>query len=410
VRTVNVSASALAFPGAQIGLTSTQTATVNNVGNAPLAFTAPASGQNPSLSAGFMLDIGSSCPALIVGSQPATLAPGTSCSLAVDFAPSMTAAITGTASIADNGLNTNVMQTVQLSAAAGETVATTTTLNVATPVYGQTAVSATILATAGTLAPVGSVVFTVDGAAQPAVPVGGSGLATLPSAISNALAVGSHTIGAAYTSSSLGFSNSLATRIFSVGQVPPSVTIAPSTTSLSVAAGGSVTDTLTLTSIGGYTGTLQFACANLPQNTTCSFQPATIALSGTSGLQTTVVTIQTAGATAGVRRSRPFLPREGPIRLAAVFWAPGLLVLALAGGKLKSFSGGYCLVLALTLLGGMCVVNGCSGGGSATASTNPSAPATPVTPATPAGTSTVQITANASGSTVQSFSLTLTVR
>jgi trimeric autotransporter adhesin len=401
VRTVNVSASALTFPAAQIGSTSTQTAAVTNIGNTPLSFTVPASGQNPSLSTGFTLDSTASCPQLGVGSQQATLASGMSCSLVVDFAPSTTAAITGTATIADNALNTNVMQTVQLTAGAGETVATTTTVNVANPVYGQTAVSATILATAGTLVPVGSVVFTVDGTAQPAVPVDASGLATLPSTISSALAVGSHTIGAAYTSSSLGFSNSVATRIFSVSQVPPSVTMAPSASSLSVAAGASVTDTLTLTSIGGYVGTLQFACSSLPQNATCNFQPATITLSSTSGPQTTVVTIQTAGAAAAVRHAKLFT--------AAAFWVPGLLLMILAGSKRKPSSRDHRLVILLALLAGTWVVNGCSSGGSPTQSTTPNAPSTPVTPATPAGTSTVQITASATGSAVQSFSLTLTV-
>jgi hypothetical protein len=79
----------------------------------------------------------------------------------------------------------------------------------------------------------------------------------LPSAISNALAVGSHTIAAVYSSSSVEFGTSNATRIFSVAQaIPPTVTISPSTTSLTVSAGSSVTDTFTLTPVGGYAGTL----------------------------------------------------------------------------------------------------------------------------------------------------------
>ena len=103
----------------------------------------------------------------------------------------------------------------------------------ATPNFGQTQLSATVLATAGTAVPVGTVVFTVDGAVQPAVALNGSAVAMLPSAISNALAVGSHTIAAVYSSSSVEFGTSNATRIFSVAQaIPPTVTISPSTTSL----------------------------------------------------------------------------------------------------------------------------------------------------------------------------------
>ena len=51
--------------------------------------------------------------------------------------------------------------------------------------------------------------------------------------------------------------------------------------------------------MGGYSGTLQFSCTNLPQNATCSFQPPTVTLSGTSGPQTTVVTITNGGQHSG---------------------------------------------------------------------------------------------------------------
>jgi sugar lactone lactonase YvrE len=408
VRIVNVSASALNFPSAQIGSTNPQTVAVTNIGNAPLSFTVPASGENPSMPTGFTQDSSSTCPQLGVGSQPSTLASGASCALVVDFLSSTTAPITGSVGITDNALNASLTQTVQLSAGAGETVATTTTLNVATPTFGSTAASATILATAGTLVPVGSVVFTVDGAVQPAVTVNNSGIATLPPSVSNPLAVGSHTIDATFTSSSLGFGNSVATRIFSVSQIPPSVTIAPSAPSLSVAPGSSVTDTLTITSVGGYAGSLQLSCSNLPQSATCSFQPSTVALSGTTGPQTTVVTIQTTGSTAGAYLPNPFTPQGNAIRLAAAFWAPGLLGIVLAGRKRRTSSRGFYWVVMLALLVGTLVVSGCGGGGSSSANTAPNTP--PSTPSTPAGTSTVQITASAAGNTVQSFALTLTVQ
>jgi trimeric autotransporter adhesin len=411
VRVVNVSASALNFPSAQVGASSTKTVAVTNIGDAPLALTVPASGQNPSIPAGFTLDGGSTCPQLSAGSQPFILSSGTSCLLAIDFAPATAAAITGTASIADNSLSASQVQTVQLSGGAGETVATTTTINVTTPVFGQTQVSATILSTSGTLVPVGSVVFTVDGAVQTAITVNASGVATLPSAVTNALAVGSHAIAAVYTSSSLGFSNSNATRIFSVTQVPPTITLASSTTSLSVAPGASVTDTITVTSMGDYSGALQFSCTGLPQNTTCSFQPATVTVSGTSGPQTTMVTIQTAGSKAKMEPAKPLpSPNNKPVLPAAAFWAPGLLITALAGRKRRLSSPACRLLIFLSLLAGAFMLNGCSGGSSSAQSTAPSAPTTPTAPVTPAGTSTVQITAANSGSAVQSLTLTLAIQ
>jgi sugar lactone lactonase YvrE len=404
VRMVNVSAAAIIFANAQVGASSNQAAAVTNIGNAPLAFTVPASGQNPSISTGFALDTTSTCPQLSAGSESSSLASGTSCSLSIDFAPSTAAAITGTATIADNSLNASQVQTVQLSGGAGETAATTTTINVTTPVFGQTLVNAAILATSGTLVPTGSVVFTVDGAVQPGVTVNSSGVAALPAAVSNALAVGSHTIAAVYTSSSLGFANSDATRIFSVSQVPPTVTVAPSTTSLSVTAGSSVTDTITITPMGGYSGTLQFSCTNLPQNATCSFQPSTVTLSGTSGPQTTVVTIQTAGSTAALG------PKNNPVLLATVFWIPGLFAMGLAGRRRRLSARVYHSAILLALFAGISILAGCGGGSSPVQSTTPTAPSTPSAPVTPAGTSTVKIAAASSGTTVQSFTLTLTVQ
>jgi sugar lactone lactonase YvrE len=401
VREVNTSTSALNFGNTSAGSTNTQTATVTNIGNASLTFAIPASGQNPSISAGFTLDSSSSCPQLSAGSPASTLASGAGCTLVIDFVPAAAGTVSGTASIADNDLNANAVQTVQLSGTA-QTVVTTTTINVATPIAGQTQVSATILATTGTAIPVGSVVFTVDGTVQPAAALNGSGVATLPSAVSNSLAAGSHTIGATYTSSSVDFGNSDATRIFSVGQAPPpTVTVTPGASSLSVVAGGFVTDTITVTPMGGYSGTLQFSCANLPQNATCSFQPSTLTLSGTSGPQKTVVTIQTAGNAAVLRGGKFFAPVNNAL-LSAVFWSPGLLSMVLAGRKRRISTRSYYVVVLLAVLAGVGLMSGCGG--------SPAKSVAPTAPVTPAGTSTVQISATASGNTVQSFTVTLIVQ
>jgi trimeric autotransporter adhesin len=409
VRTVNVSTSALNYPTTPIGSASTQTVAVTNIGNAPLSFTVPVSGYNPSITTGFALDSSSSCPQLGAGGQPSTLASGASCAYAFDFLPVTTSSANGTGSITDNALNTNsAVQTVQLSGAGGEIVETTTTINVGTAFFGQTQVSATILAVTGTVTPVGSVVFTVDGAVQPAAAVNNSGVATLPAAVSNALAVGSHTIAAVYTSSAAGFTNSNAIRIFTVGQ-PPSVTIAPSSTSLSVAAGSSVTDTISATPVGGYTGTLAFSCNNLPQNATCSFKPATVALTATSGAQSLVVTIQTAGGTAKLERWNGSPTESTSLLPAAAFWTPGLIPFAFAVRRRRLSARGYHLVLLLALLAGIGVMTGC-GGSSAASSTPPTTPTPPSTPVTPAGTSAVQIIATNAGTQVQSFTLTLTVQ
>jgi hypothetical protein len=412
VRQVNTSAGALNFGNTAAGSTNTQAVAVTNIGNAPLSFVPPATGQNPSVSSGFTADSSSTCPQLSPGSPASALPAGDSCNLVIDFMPAAAGSSSGTASFTDNALNANTVQTVQLSGAA-QTVATTTTINVATPTFGQTEVSATVLATAGTITPVGTVVFTVDGAVQPTVTVNSSGVATLPAAVSNALALGSHTIAAVYTPSSAEFGNSNATRIFSVGQaaVQPTVTISPSTSSLTVTAGGSVTDTLTLTPVGGYTGTLQFSCTNLPQNATCSFQPSTVTLAG-SAPQTVVATVQTAGSTAGLRPANPLPSQNSPVLPAVVFWGSGLLTMALATKKRRRFLRNCHLPVLLVLLAGSGFMMACGGGSSSPQSTAAASapPTSPSTPATPAGTSTVLISASDSGNKVQSFTVTLTVQ
>ena len=202
--------------------------------------------------------------------------------------------------------------------------------------------------------------------------------------------------------------NSNATRIFSVNQAPPTITFAPNTTSLSVAAGGSVTDTLTITSMGGYSGALQFSCTGLPQNATCSFQPATVTVSGTSGPQTTVVTIQTAGVPRHCDATSS-LPVNNPVLPAAAFWAPGLLTMALCRQKAQAFSSRAChLVVLLSLVRWDVATERMWRreflGSIDCARVKASASVTP------AGTSTVKIAAANSGSTVQSFTLTLTVQ
>jgi hypothetical protein len=210
---------------------------------------------------------------------------------------------------------------------------------------------------------------------------------------------------AVYTSGSLGFTNNNATGIFSVSPVPPIVVVAPGITSLSVAPGSSVTDTITVTPMGGYSGSLQFSCTGLPQNATCSFQPATVTVTGTGGPQTTVVTIQTAGSTADL--GTPPVPEKSPLLPAAAFWAPGLLSMAFARKKARISSRRSYLLLTFVLSGAILTLAGCGGGGS---SSPTKVPSTPNTPVTPAGTSTVQITAANSGTAVQSFTLTLTVQ
>jgi len=171
-----------------------------------------------------------------------------------------------------------------------------------------------------------------------------------------------------------------------------------------------VTDTISVTPVGGYTGTLAFSCQNLPQNATCSFKPATVALTGTSGVQSVVVTIQTAGGTAKLERWIGSPTENTSLLPAAAFWAPGLIPCALAVRRRRFSPRGFLLVFLVALLAGTGTIIGCGGSTAATTTPPPTTPTPPSTPVTPAGTSMVQIIATNAGTQVQSFMLTLTVQ
>ncbi len=99
-----LSQTTLTFAATQIGHKSSdspQSASLTNIGNAPLAYTTPATGTNPTISPSFSVDSASTCQ------QPSTaptsvLALGASCTYAVDFIPVTSGAITGALTIAGN--------------------------------------------------------------------------------------------------------------------------------------------------------------------------------------------------------------------------------------------------------------------------------------------------------------------
>lgn len=101
----------LNFAGTAVGSTSydsPQAITLENVGNADLEFPILASGNNPSITAGFSLDENapSACPVTGNGfSSPSTLATGTSCVLPISFAPTTAGNISGSLVLTDNNLN-----------------------------------------------------------------------------------------------------------------------------------------------------------------------------------------------------------------------------------------------------------------------------------------------------------------
>lgn len=177
-------------------------------------------------------------------------------------------------------------------------------------------------------------------------------------------------------------------------------TLSLQTQSLTVASGGSVSDTMTVTAVGGYTGTLQFLCNGLPQGATCTFDPTSINFTAATTTAATTVTIQTTKTAANLRPMQA--PSHGPVDPAAVFMMSGCLMMAL-GGTSRKLDARAGRLLVLLLLGGVNMLAACGGGNSHTSSAPPP-------PVTPAGTSTISVTAYGSGGLYQKASLFLTVQ
>ena len=174
------------------------------------------------------------------------------------------------------------------------------------------------------------------------------------------------------------------------------LSVAPASSSLSVAQSGSVTDVLTIAATPGYTGTVQLTCSGLPQDATCSFQPASIAFTSASNSAAVTLTIST-GATTGRLSTPPLTSGRSHILFAvSFFWIPGLSLLALrrrrTGRALPS------LFLSLLLCGLASGAVGCSGGGGGSQVK------------TPDGTSTIQVVASGTGGLTQTTNLTLTIQ
>jgi hypothetical protein len=179
------------------------------------------------------------------------------------------------------------------------------------------------------------------------------------------------------------------------------LTVAATSTSLTVSSAGTVNDTFNLGVVAGYSGTLQFSCTGLPQNASCSFQPGSIIFSGGTTTASTVLTVRTGGL------ARLDSPPLGKRQAEAVRWAitfpPGMLVLLVAGRRRRRWSRWLRAMSVLVILCGAGIgFIGCGGGG-------PSSPTQPTNPVTPSGNYTIQVVASGPSGVSQSTAINITV-
>ena len=207
----------------------------------------------------------------------------------------------------------------------------------------------------------------------------------------SSLAPGTHTITASYGGDAIFASATSATATVNI-TVPPAISFAASPSSLTVTHGTSGTVTFTGTPVGGYTGTVSFACGTLPAAATCTFAPATLNFTGTNTAQTSTLTFSTLS---------PMGRREAGA-LGSRFMAMTLALLLLPLGKMRRRLNALqrAAVLSLVVFAGalgMASLTGCGSG-------SPTAAAT-----TPPGSYTVPVVITASGAT-STINLNITVQ
>jgi hypothetical protein len=131
--------------------------------------------------------------------------------------------------------------------------------------------------------PTGTVSFYLDGSSTAAASVNlSNGTAKYST---NSLSAGSHSVVAVFNSTNPDFAGSTSSALT---QYVSDFSVEVSPSSLTVARGTSGTYTLTVTSIGEFSGTVSLSCGGAPGGTTCLVSPTQVTLSGSGSAQATV--------------------------------------------------------------------------------------------------------------------------
>lgn len=381
----NAAAAALApgqltFPVEPVGTTtSDQTVTIYDMGSAPLTVS------NVTVTGDFSLD-GNGCGSVVA-------AAGGTCTIAVNFTPTVTGTRNGTLTITDNSAGSP--HTVQLTGQGGEG---SVSLSPSSLSFSSQQVGTTSAAQTVTLTNTGALALQVSHiqASTPFDETNTCGT-SLPAA-------GMCTISVSFSPTTAGAATGTLTLTDSAANSPQTVALSGSTTTgaplpppgigLGVASGGSATATVaagaTATyalSIGGsgMAGTASLTCTGAPTGATCSV-PASVPLNATTA-STFKVSVSTTA-----RSLLLFTPVRPTPWLLALALLAGLALLLTTASAQHPRRWRLAPLMALVL---------CACGGGSTSMQNPNG--------TTAGTYTLVVTAK-SGSTTQTQNLTLTVQ
>ncbi len=211
-----------------------------------------------------------------------TLAPGTSCTANVTFAPTAAGARTGTLTVASSGSTAGLVSSLSGTGGAQATLtpgsATFASTGVGSSATAQVftvtnTAGAGLTFTAGSIAVTGD--YTQTNTCGTALAAGAS---CAVSVVFTPAAAGTRT-GTLTVTPTLGtFSTMLTATLTGTATVPLDFLFTPSNQAGTIAAGQLISTTLTLTAQSGYTGTIKVACTGAPAGSTCTVSPGSVAL------------------------------------------------------------------------------------------------------------------------------------
>ena len=299
--------------------------------------------------------------------------------------------------LGDNNYTTAVVMgpSLSFSVAAAATTVSLASSSITTDENTPVTLTATVSSTAGAI-PNGDGVSFYSGTTFLGARMTSNGTATFPASFASA---GTFSLTATYMGD-IDFSTSTSQPILQV-VATPDYTISVNPPSLTIVQGQTGTAVFTVTSIGGYSTPITFACSGLPQYATCTFNPASV--TPTAAGATTTLTILTDVAQASlspVPESRPGSPAQGKLLAGSTLAAVFLLFFCGQRNRMlrrfRSMNARRVLWLAAILASGW-IVTSC-GGSSA--------------PKTPTGQNTLTITTTGgtgSSADVHSVSLNVTI-
>ncbi|MGA2418746.1 MAG: choice-of-anchor D domain-containing protein [Candidatus Acidiferrum sp.] len=323
----SVSPTSLTF-GSPLHVTSAaQTVMLTNNTGGGVAYTTPTvTNPSPAAAATDFAVSATTCPAII--------ASGANCTVSVTYTPSGSAAETGTLSIAD-GVGA-APHTVALSGTTltSFTVAptsltfTSSAVGTATAPQSVTLTNNTSAAVTFTSAQISENVGTTDFALQPATTCGATIAANGGSCVISVTFTPSVTTtetGTLTITDGAGVQD--VTLTGNVTAATPGFTLGATNTMLMVTKGASVTDAITVTSVGGFTGAVALACTGQPNRSTCMIAPSSVTPTA-GGTATAMLTFATKALVAPPP-STPVLP-PGSIKVVAPIALALLLIILLA--------------------------------------------------------------------------------